>query len=88
MVRLSDGWATLSSCAFDREDPQERARAEAAFRHLIAQYDAAGYPPGRMPTSFQEEAMRRLPQLRQVTGRIKAALDPDGVIVPGKYGIG
>ncbi len=58
MVRLSDGWATLSSCAFDREDPQERARAEAAFRHLIAQYDAAGYPPGRMPTSFQEKAIR------------------------------
>ncbi len=77
----------LHCISFDREDPQERARAEAAFRHLIAQYDAAGYPPGRMPTSFQEEAMRRLPQLRQVTGRIKAALDPDGVIAPGKYGI-
>ncbi|MDQ3276538.1 MAG: hypothetical protein M3Q39_16300 [Actinomycetota bacterium] len=76
----------LHCISFDREDPQERAHAEAAFRRLIAQYDAAGYPPGRMPTSFQEEAMRRLPQLRQVTGRIKAALDPDGSSRPASTG--
>jgi len=41
----------------------------------------------RMPTSFQEQARQRLPNLAQVSSAIKRVLDPDGVIAPGKYGI-
>ncbi len=77
----------LHGISFDPDDPADRKRAEDAFRALIANYDDAGFPPGRMPTSFQEEAMERLPELKRITGAIKKALDPDGVIAPGKYGI-
>jgi len=46
-----------------------------------------GYPIGRTPTDWQEFAMRRLPELSRVCRVIKAALDPNGIIAPGKYGI-
>ena len=38
-------------------------------------------------TDWQERAMQRLPQLRRLSGVLKGALDPQGVIAPGKYGI-
>jgi hypothetical protein len=31
--------------------------------------------------------MRRLPEFRRLTSGIKSALDPKGIIAPGKYGI-
>ena len=77
----------LHCISFDREDPQERARAEAAFRHPDRAVRRRRLPARPDADLLPGEAMRRLPQLRQVTGRIKAALDPDGVIAPGKYGI-
>lgn len=77
----------LHILVFNREDPDERARAHACFRALIAAYDEMGYPVGRMPIDSQEEAMERLPELANVCRAIKQALDPDQVIAPGKYGI-
>ena len=78
----------LHIVVFNRDDPDERARAQACYRALIAAYDEIGYPVGRMPTDFQEEAMGRLPDLARVCGAIKDALDPNRMIAPGKYGIG
>lgn len=50
-------------------------------------YSEAGYPISRAPTDFQEEAMARLQVTPQVCSDLKRALDPNGVIAPGKYGI-
>ena len=60
---------------------------QACYRALIAAYDELGCPPGRMPTEWQEAAIERLPEFRVICDAIKGALDVDGVIAPGKYGI-
>ena len=72
---------------FNRDDPDEVARMEAAYEALVAAYDELGYPIGRTPTDRQEWAIRRLPEFRRLASGIKSALDPKGVIAPGKYGI-
>ena len=72
---------------FDRGDPEQCRRARECYAALLAAYDAAGYPAARMPTEFQEPAMARMPLLQAVCGDLKGALDPGGVIAPGKYGI-
>ena len=72
---------------FNRNDPEEAARMDAAVEALTAAYDEMGYPIGRTPTDKQEWSMNRLPELQDITSKIKAALDPKGVIAPGKYGI-
>jgi 4-cresol dehydrogenase (hydroxylating) flavoprotein subunit len=72
---------------FNREDPAEVARMNAAYDALVVAYDALGYPIGRTPTDRQEWAMKRLPEFQRLTSGIKSALDPKGVLAPGKYGI-
>jgi 4-cresol dehydrogenase (hydroxylating) len=72
---------------FNREDPDEIERVNAAYEALTRAYDDLGYPIGRTPTDRQESAMKRLPKFRRVTTAIKATLDPNSVIAPGKYGI-
>jgi 4-cresol dehydrogenase (hydroxylating) flavoprotein subunit len=72
---------------FDRSDEDECERARRCYRALMEAYDEAGYPAARMPTEFQEGAIDRMPMLRSICADMKQALDPTGVIAPGKYGI-
>lgn len=73
---------------FNREDPDEAARARASYIALTEAYAAEGYPVGRAPTEFQGLHMAKLDTFPDVLTRIRKALDPNGVIAPGKYGIG
>ncbi len=77
----------LHPIIFNRKDPDESRRAGECFRVLMQAYSEAGYPISRAPTEFQEEAMARLQVTPQVCSDLKRALDPNGVIAPGKYGI-
>jgi 4-cresol dehydrogenase (hydroxylating) len=77
----------LHPMIFNREDTDERRRAGECYRALLKAYSEAGYPISRAPTEAQEEAMARLQVTPEVCGAIKRALDPNGVIAPGKYGI-
>ncbi|WP_225858481.1 FAD-binding oxidoreductase [Rhodococcus wratislaviensis] len=72
---------------FDRSNEEERQRMDDCYAALVQAYDEIGYPIGRAPTDWQERGGERLSQLAQLTGAIKTALDPGGVIAPGKYGI-
>ncbi|WP_225412937.1 FAD-binding oxidoreductase [Stigmatella hybrida] len=72
---------------FNRQDAEERQRAGRCFRALLKAYAEAGYPISRAPLDAQEEAMARLEVLPSVLSRLKKAMDPQGVIAPGKYGI-
>ena len=71
----------------NRGDPDEAARMEAAYEALVVACDELGCPIGRTPTDRQEWAMQRLPEFRRPASGMKSALDPKGVIAPGKYGI-
>lgn len=79
----------LHVLVWNREDPNENARAKACYRAFIDEYAAAGYPVSRPPTEFQDYAMSKVsPVFRKTCNRIKDALDPKGVIAPGRYGLG
>ncbi len=72
---------------FNREDMEERQRAGRCFRALQQAYAEAGYPIARAPLDVQEETMARLEGVPQVLSRLKRALDPQGILAPGKYGV-
>jgi 4-cresol dehydrogenase (hydroxylating) flavoprotein subunit len=72
---------------FNRQDPEECQRVIACYRALMAAYAEAGYPISRAPLDFQEEAMARLGTFSEVCADIKRALDPNGILSPGRYGI-
>ncbi len=72
---------------FDRRDPEEVSRVLACYRALADAYAAAGYPVSRAPLDFQAEAMARLDTFPEVCRDLKHALDPNGILAPGRYGI-
>lgn len=72
---------------FNREDEDERKRMDACYAALVEAYDEMGYPIGRAPTDWHERGGERLADLGRLTSALKSALDPNGVIAPGKYGI-
>src|SRR5262249_57501936 len=78
----------LHILVFNRQDPEECQRVSACYRALMAAYGEAGYPIARAPLDFQEEAMARLETVPEVCAAIKRALDPNGILSPGRYGIG
>lgn len=72
--------------AFDRDNAAETARARACHAAVFAKVLAAGYIPYRVGI----ESMAALDEdgndaFWRVTARIKAALDPQGIIAPGRY---
>ena len=72
---------------FDRTDPEERQRVIACYRALADAYGETGYPTSRAALDFQEESMGRLDTFPEVCAAIKQALDPNGILSPGRYGI-
>jgi 4-cresol dehydrogenase (hydroxylating) flavoprotein subunit len=77
----------LHVIVFNRQDPEECQRVTACYRALMAAYGEAGYPISRAPLDFQEEALARLGTFSEVCADLKRALDPNGVLSPGRYGI-
>ena len=70
---------------YDRDTAGEDARARACHDALLAALIAAGFPPYRLGV----QSMGALPEAADdsaaVLGRIKRALDPSGVLAPGRY---
>lgn len=71
--------------AYDKDDPEEAARARACHDEVFASMFEAGYIPYRVGN----HAMGRLdPQgdsYWRTVGALKAALDPAGILAPGRY---
>lgn len=79
----------LIALLFNREDPEERRRADQAYRELGATFASWGYSVGRAPTGYQQFHMNMLePVFRSQCEALKHVFDPKAVIAPGKYGIG
>jgi 4-cresol dehydrogenase (hydroxylating) len=78
----------LHVISFNREDPQESQRADATYRELTDAFAAEGIQVGRAPLDYYNYHMSKtMPGFREACRAIKRALDPNGVIAPGKYGI-
>jgi 4-cresol dehydrogenase (hydroxylating) len=83
--RFARGVHTL---VFNRQDPDESARADACYRALSDNFADRGVFVGRAPTMYQQfHQERRMPSIVDACAAIKHALDPNNVIAPGKYGI-
>ncbi|CAN7156424.1 FAD-binding oxidoreductase [Bosea sp. LjRoot90] len=79
----------LHVITFDRENPDENARANACYEALARAYAERGIFVGRAPLDYHALHMgQAMPAFRDSCTAIKAALDPAGVIAPGRYGIG
>ncbi|MGO3125468.1 MAG: FAD-binding oxidoreductase [Advenella sp.] len=83
--RFARGVHTL---IFNRNNPDEAARADACYRALSDSFAKRGVFIGRAPTMYQQfHQDQRMPAIADACSAIKQALDPNGVIAPGKYGI-
>jgi 4-cresol dehydrogenase (hydroxylating) len=74
---------------FDRRSDEECLRADACYRALTNAYAARGIGVGRAAIDYHGLDMDlQMPAFQETVLAIKRALDPNGVIAPGKYGIG
>ncbi len=78
----------LHVMVWNKDDADENARADACYRELADEFARRGVGVGRAPTDYRELHMQMMmPSLQRALSDIKQALDPNGVIAQGKYGI-
>lgn len=78
----------LHVMVWNKEDADENGRADACYRELTVEFAKRGVGVGRAPSDYYELHMKQvMPSIRRAYEAIKKALDPNGVISPGKYGI-
>lgn len=79
---------SVHAILYNRDDADEAARADACYRALGELFASHGVFVGRAPTMYHAfHQAQRMPEVMRACASIKAALDPNGVIAPGKYGI-
>jgi 4-cresol dehydrogenase (hydroxylating) flavoprotein subunit len=73
---------------YNRADAAQTQAVKACFHALIAAFSQAGYGLYRTGIGFMDEATTlNSPTSVAVNRRIKQALDPNGILAPGKSGI-
>lgn len=72
---------------FDPTAADEVARARSAHETLLATALAHGLAPYRVGTSSMEWLRAAAPQHWEMVSRLKALLDPDTVLAPGRYAL-
>ena len=78
----------LISLVFDRTSTDERNRVQRCYQALLDAHTQLGYPVYRAPVTMMNTVAETYdPHLRKIWSRIKQALDPSGIIAPGKSGI-
>jgi 4-cresol dehydrogenase (hydroxylating) len=85
------GWRDMHhiiDVLFDRTDPDEMQAAHACFGELLDVFTKAGYGTYRVNTAFMDQVAEAYgPVKRAFNQTLKRALDPNGIIAPGKSGI-
>ena len=86
ITRLNDrSTMLLTGIFFDKQDPEESARAAQLHQHLVNIIYEHGYPPYRSGLMSWEENTED--GYRQFLQQLKRAIDPNGVYAPMRYGI-
>jgi 4-cresol dehydrogenase (hydroxylating) len=75
----------VTNIAFDRRDAEDCRRAEDCHHELMSVMLAQGYIPYRASPSLMSQIANDDSVFWQVTREIKDALDPGGIISPGRY---
>jgi 4-cresol dehydrogenase (hydroxylating) flavoprotein subunit len=73
---------------FDKTNAEEAERANQCFDELLTEFSARGWGSYRTNIAFMDKVANTFgPVKRDVDQKIKRALDPKGIIAPGKSGI-
>jgi 4-cresol dehydrogenase (hydroxylating) len=73
---------------FDKDDPEEEAKAAKCMEEMITRFGERGWAAYRTGVSTMDLVARQYGEAnRQLNARLKAALDPNHIIAPGKQGI-
>lgn len=80
--RLFDSTVPL---VFDRNEPSACTRAQACWDELLTRGRAAGFFPYRFPIAGMARLRELAPNSCGLSRRLHAALDPQGLIAPGRY---
>jgi 4-cresol dehydrogenase (hydroxylating) len=78
---------TLMTIVYSRTLPGEEARARELYEELRTRVRGLGYEQYRVALWSMHDVLDAAPGHRHLARTIKAALDPDGVLAPGKYGL-
>jgi 4-cresol dehydrogenase (hydroxylating) len=87
MLASPRSMVVLTSIFFDKTNADEANRAKALYYAIGDRTQEAGYQQYRTSTIFMERILRSAPEFQALAQRIKGALDPQGILAPGKYGI-
>jgi len=73
---------------YDRGDVDDTRRAHACFEKLLAEFSQRGHAVYRVGIGYMDQVAAHYGPVKQsVNQAIKRALDPNGIIAPGKSGI-
>jgi 4-cresol dehydrogenase (hydroxylating) flavoprotein subunit len=70
---------------YDKDDPSEVAKAQACYQELVDRCREQGYVAYRLGLQSMQAETARDDVFWTVTTKLKAALDPDGILAPGRY---
>ena len=85
------GWRELHhiiALLFDKSDPAEEKRADLCYRELVTRFGAKGWGSYRTGTASMDLVASQYGKTnRAFNAKLKRAIDPNGIIAPGKSGI-
>ncbi len=85
------GWRDMHHVVdilYDRTNPAEMKRAHDCYGELLREFAKRGYGVYRTNTGFMDEVATHYgPVKHEVNLALKRALDPNGILAPGKSGI-
>lgn len=85
------GWRDLHhiiALLYDKSDPEQEKKADACYRELVTSFGKKGWASYRTGVNSMELVAQQYGQTnRDFNKLLKNAIDPNGVIAPGKSGI-
>ncbi|MCC7191365.1 MAG: FAD-binding oxidoreductase [Phycisphaeraceae bacterium] len=75
----------VSNFTFDRNDAAQTQRAQDCYSELMAALLKEGYPPYRTGPGGYAKLHEAAPDFFDTCAKLRSALDPQGIIAPGRY---